>query len=267
MTDQYDAKAAVVRKAGGPFEVTDVTIEAPRADEVLVRIVAVGMCHTDIVVRDQLYPVPLPAVLGHEGAGVVERVGNDVTKVAPGDHVVLTFAFCGKCDMCQSGHPSYCREFFDRNFGGHRPDGSTAIRQNGEAVHSHFFGQSSFGTFAIAHERNVVKVRKDVPLELLGPLGCGIQTGAGAVLRALRVPAGGSFVTFGAGAVGLSAVMAARLSGVTTIIAVDTKPNRLELALELGATHTVNGMEENAVDAVKRITGGQGVQYSLESTG
>lgn len=267
MTEQYQAKAAVVRKPGGPFEIENVTVDAPRSDEVLVRIVAVGMCHTDMVVRDQHYPVPLPAVLGHEGAGIVERVGTDVTKVAAGDHVVLTFAFCGKCDLCQSGYPTYCRDFFGRNFGGRRPDGSTATHQNGQDVHDHFFGQSSFGSYAIATERNVVKVRKDLPLELLGPLGCGIQTGAGAVLNALRVPAGSSFVAFGSGAVGLSAIMAARVAGATTIIAVDTKPNRLQLALELGATHTVNAMEENAVQAVKRITAGKGADFTLESTG
>lgn len=267
MNELYQAKVAVVRKPGGPFEIEAATIEAPRPGEVLVRIVAVGMCHTDMVVRDQLYPVPLPAVLGHEGAGIVERVGSDVTKVAPGDHVVLTFAFCGKCDMCQSGHPAYCREFFERNFGGRRPDGSTATHQNGEDLHDHFFGQSSFGTYAMATERNVVKVRKDLPLELLGPLGCGIQTGAGAVLNSLRIPAGSSFVAFGSGAVGLSAIMAARVAGATTIIAVDTKPNRLQLALELGATHAVNAMEEEAVQAVKRITAGRGADFTLESTG
>ncbi|MCU0626183.1 MAG: NAD(P)-dependent alcohol dehydrogenase [Gemmatimonadaceae bacterium] len=264
------ARAAVVRQSGAPFAIEPIALEEPRDTEVLVRVVATGMCHTDMVARDQQYPVPLPVVLGHEGAGVVERVGRAVTKVAPGDHVVLTFASCGVCDLCQQGRPTYCRDFFARNFGGTRPDGSTATRAGdaqGGALHDHFFGQSSFGTFAMASERNVVKVRTDVPLELLGPLGCGIQTGAGAVLNALRIPAGASFVVFGAGAVGLSAVMAAHLSGVTPIIAVDTKPNRLALAKELGAAHVINGAEEDAVAAVKRLTGDRGADYSLECTG
>lgn len=267
MSDQVHSKAAVVRQAGGPFQIEDVLLDEPRDDEVLVRVVATGMCHTDMVVRDQFYPVPLPVVLGHEGAGVVERVGQNVAKVHPNDHVVLSFASCGTCDSCQRGRPTYCRQFFPLNFGGSRLDGSTATRQGDETVHDHFFGQSSFGTYALANQRSVVKVRKDVPLELLGPLGCGIQTGAGTVMNALLIEAGRSFAAFGSGAVGLSAVMAARAVGATTIIAVDTKPNRLQLALELGATHTVNAAEEDSVAAVQRITGGLGVDYSLESTG
>ncbi|MCP3164298.1 NAD(P)-dependent alcohol dehydrogenase [Myxococcus qinghaiensis] len=267
MSEQAQARAAVVWKKGGPFQLEDVTIEAPQADEVLVRMVATGMCHTDMIVRDQFYPVPLPVVLGHEGAGVVERVGSRVTKVAPGDHVVMAFTFCGRCDLCQSGHPAYCREFFARNLGGGRMDGSTAVQKEGKPLHDHFFGQSSFSTFAIATERNIVKVRKDVPLELLGPLGCGISTGAGAVLNSLKVTAGRTFAAFGSGAVGLSAVMAARLAGATTIIAVDTRPNRLQLALELGATHVVNGQDEDAVAFIKRVTGDKGVDFTLESTG
>lgn len=267
MSNQVHSKAAVVRQSGGPFQIEDVVLDEPRPDEVLVRVVATGMCHTDMVVRDQLYPVPLPAVLGHEGASVVERVGANVRKVVPSDHVVLSFASCGTCDSCQRGRPTYCRQFFPLNFGGGRLDGSTATQHDHEIVHDHFFGQSSFGTYALANERSVVKVREDVPLELLGPLGCGIQTGAGAVMNALRIEAGRSFATWGSGAVGLSAVMAARAVGATTIIAVDTKPNRLQLALELGATHTVNAAEEDSVEAVQRITNGLGVDYSLESTG
>jgi aryl-alcohol dehydrogenase len=161
----------------------------------------------------------LPAVLGHEGAGVIEAIGENVTHVAPGDHVVMTYASCGLCNTCASGHPAHCENMGPLNFGGGRMDGSNATADShGRAIHDHFFGQSSFAEYAIASERNVVKVPKDVPLELLGPLGCGIQTGAGAVLKALNVHAGSSFVAFGAGAVGLSAVMAARVGGATTII-------------------------------------------------
>lgn len=257
--------AAVAREAEQPFSVEELELEGPRASEVLVRVVATGMCHTDLIVRDQWYPVPLPCVLGHEGAGVVEEVGEGVTKVAPGDNVVLTFASCGKCATCLRGKPTYCLSFFGLNFGGARLDGTSPISGNGEPVHGHFFGQSSFATHALATERNVVKVAGDAPLEMLGPLGCGIQTGAGGVLNTLHPEAGTSIVVFGTGAVGLSAIMAARIAGCTTIIGVDVKPDRLKLAEELGATHVINGNETNAVEAVKESTGG-GADFAIETT-
>jgi len=258
--------AALVREKEQPFSIEELELEEPRAGEILVRVAGVGVCHTDLIVRDQWYPVPLPAVLGHEGAGVVEVVGAGVTKVQAGDRVALSFAHCGWCSSCLIGKPSYCLTFFERNFGGSRLDGSIALSRNGEAVHSHFFGQSSFATHALATERNVVKVPDDAPLELLGPLGCGVQTGAGAVLNVLRPDAGATVAVFGAGAVGLSAIMAAVISGCTTIVGVDIKPNRLELARELGATHVVNGAETDAVEEIKGVTG-SGVDYSLDSTG
>lgn len=258
---------AVVREQGGDFLIEPASIGAPGPREVLVRVVATGVCHTDMIIRDQYYPSPLPAVLGHEGSGVVEAVGAEVRSVAPGDHVVMTFMSCGYCGQCDQGHPAHCENFFGLNFGGGRGDGSTATCDaHGGVLHDHFFGQSSFGSFAVAHERNVVKVSRDAPLELLGPLGCGIMTGAGAVLNALKVEAGSSFAAFGSGAVGLSAVMAARVAGATTIIAVDVTPSRLALAKELGATHVVNSREVDVVATIKQITGG-GVHYTLESSG
>jgi aryl-alcohol dehydrogenase len=259
--------AAVVREKGA-FELAPVVLDPPRDDEVLVRIVATGLCHTDLVVRDQVYPVPLPVVLGHEGAGIVEAVGSTVAKVAPGDHVAASFLPCGRCRPCLDGAPAGCANFNDMNFAGRRPDGSHALRlTDGDAVlHDRFFGQSSFATYAVINERNLVKVRADAPLELLGPLGCGVQTGAGTVLRALKVGAGSTFAVMGAGAVGLSAVMAARVAGATTIIAVDVLPARLELAAELGATHVVNGREQDAVADIRRASGG-GVDYALDTTG
>jgi aryl-alcohol dehydrogenase len=257
--------AAVAREKEQPFSVEELDLEEPRADEVLVCVVATGVCHTDLIVRDQWYPVPLPSVLGHEGAGIVERVGESVSKVQPGDHVVLSFNSCGLCANCMRGRPAYCLDFFGRNFGGARPDGSNGLSKNGDAVHDHFFGQSSFASYALATERSTVKVRQDVPLELLGPLGCGVQTGAGGVLNALRPEAGSSIAVFGTGAVGLSAVMAAAVAGCTTIIGVDVKPNRLELARDLGATHVINGAETDAVEEIGRITGG-GADYTLETT-
>jgi aryl-alcohol dehydrogenase len=259
--------AAVVRAKGGPFQIEQLTLEEPRRDEVLVRVVACGMCHTDIVARDKLYDVPHPIVLGHEGAGVVERVGSDVRSVSPGDHVVLSYQPDGRCKVCLAGKPYYCVNTFALCFGGSRLDGSTALRDAaGQPVHSHFFSQSSFGTFALANEMNVVKVPKEVPLERLGPLGCGIQTGAGAAINALRVTPGSSFAVFGAGAVGLAAVMGARIAGATRIIASDVVPSRLALAMELGATHTINSRETNPVTAIREITGG-GADFTLEATG
>lgn len=258
---------AVVRQKGGPFEVETLTLDDCRPEEVLVKVVATGMCHTDMVARDQLYDVPLPIVLGHEGAGTVEAIGSSVKKVAVGDHVVLTYMWCGHCKPCLRGDLTYCENFYPLNFGGAREDGSTATHEaGGGAVHDHFFGQSSFGTFALVHERNAIRVPRDAPLELLGPLGCGIQTGAGAVMNALKVTPGSSFAAFGGGAVGLSAVMAARVAGATTIIAADVVPSRLELAKELGATHTINSRETHPVAAVREITGG-GADFTLESSG
>jgi aryl-alcohol dehydrogenase len=261
------AKAAIVRGKGEPFRVEDVQIGPPTANEVLVRIVAVGICHTDAIMRDQYFPFPLPGVLGHEGAGVVEEVGASVTNVVPGDHVVLTYMSCGQCRYCARGEPAYCSDFFMLNVGGARKDGTTATCDTqGHSLHDHFFGQSSFGTYAIAHSRNVIKVPKDVPLEILGPLGCGIQTGAGAILNALQVGIGDSVAVFGVGGVGLSAVMAARTAGAAMIIALDVTPNRLKLARELGATHIVNSGKTDAVEAVRQIGGG-GVDYSLDTSG
>ncbi len=264
----FEGRAAVVRGKAQPLVIEDVRYEAPRHDEVLVRIVGTGVCHTDMVVRDQGYAVPLPLVLGHEGAGIVERIGADVTTLAVGDHVVLTYGHCGQCHNCKSGRPGYCVEFYDRNFKGARMDGSQGIcDRHGHALGSAFFAQSSFGTFALATERNAVKIRTDVPLELMGPLGCGVQTGAGAVLNALKPHAGSSIAIFGAGSVGLSAAMAAAAVGCTTIIMVDLHDDRLRLAMELGATHIVNGGKEDAVARIQELSATGGVDFSLECTG
>lgn len=257
--------AAVVREKSQPFTIEELELDDPREDEVLVRIVGTGVCHTDLIVRDQYYPVPLPSVLGHEGAGIVEQVGSKVSKVKPGDHVVLSFLSCGTCTNCRRGMPGYCYDLYDFNFGGFRPDRTTTMRKGNEVIHGTFFAQSSFATYALATERNVVKVRDDVPLEILGPLGCGIQTGAGAVINSLAPHAGSSIVVFGTGAVGLSAIMAAKVVGCTTIIGVDIRPQRLALAKELGATHTINGAEGKTVEQILAITG-KGANYSIETT-
>lgn len=258
--------AAITESKGSPFTLGPVELGDPRPGEVIVRMVGSGVCHTDLIVRDQWYPVPLPAVLGHEGSGVVEVVGAGVSYVAPGDHVVLSFNSCGDCRMCVAGRPAYCDLFFACNFAGTRLDGSTPLHRNEGDVHGMFFGQSAFATYALVAERNVVKVDPSVPLELLGPLGCGIQTGAGAVLTTLNPAAGSSLAVFGAGSVGLSAVMAAAVAGCTTIIAVDLNRQRLGIAEEIGATHTIDAGADDAVSGIRELTGGLGVDYSLETT-
>lgn len=259
-------QAAVARTVHGPLTLESLELEDPRANEILVRVVATGVCHTDIVVRDGMLPTPMPVVLGHEGAGIVERVGSRVSKVAPGDHVVMTYNSCGGCPSCEEHAPSYCYEFFPRNFFASREDGTTALSKEGEVIQSNFFGQSSFATHALCHERNIVKVTDTVALELLGPLACGVQTGAGAVINALQVKPGKSIAVFGTGSVGLSAVMAAHAVGATTIIAIDMNDERLAFAKSVGATHGLNPGKGDVTAAIMEITG-YGVDYALDTTG
>jgi len=259
-------EAAVVRKEGGTFGIEQLQLAEPKSDEVVVKIAGVGVCHTDLVCRDQYFPVPLPCVFGHEGSGVVEHVGSAVTRVKAGDHVVLSFSSCQRCPSCIAGKPAYCHQLYQHNFLGTRTDGSSAWSADGTVMHGHFFAQSSFGTYALASERNTVKVKQEAPLWLLGPLGCGVQTGAGAVINSLRPKAGSSLAVFGAGTVGLSAVMAARLCGCATIVAVDPIGSRRDLALELGATHVIDPKVENPVERIMALTQG-GVMCSVECTG
>ncbi|WP_351237411.1 NAD(P)-dependent alcohol dehydrogenase [Streptomyces sp. NPDC002133] len=262
-------RAAVTEGASKAFAIEELELEGPRDDEVLVRLVATGICQTDAHARNGHTPAPLPIVLGHEGAGVVERVGRAVTGLHPGDHVVMSYQSCGHCPQCLSGNPAYCAQTLTANFSGARLDGTRGLRRTGAAagqVSGHFFGQSAFATYALATERNTVKVGKDAPLELLGPLGCSLQTGAGAVLNAFAVPAGGTIAIFGVGAVGFGALMAAHLAGASTIIAVDINTQRLALAGELGATHTVDAGQADVAEAIRDITSG-GVGYVLDTTG
>lgn len=261
-------EAAVFRTPGAPPVIEQVIIDAPRDDEVLVKIVAVGVCHTDMVLRDGMLPMPFPVVLGHEGSGVVMKAGKNVTEVSEGDHVVLSFDSCGHCPSCDVDAPAYCHSWFPLNFGGGRSDGSTALRgTDGEVIHSHIFGQSSFATHALVHERNLVKVDKHLPLELLGPLGCGIQTGAGTILNVLKPGPDSSVAIIGAGAVGSSAMMAAKIAGVANIVAVDLNHDRLAFALRLGATQV---FDPSVVDLpAMAVAAGctAGFDYIVDTTG
>jgi aryl-alcohol dehydrogenase len=267
VTSVHSATSAVVREQGGPFLLEQVELSGPRADEVLVEIVASGMCHTDLLVRDSR-PAVLPAVVGHEGAGVVREVGSGVRGVAPGDKVVLSFPSCGECRRCLTGRTAYCDTIATLKFGCRRPDGSVATTDSaGRPVGDHFFGQSSFSTLAVVNGRSVVTMPDDVDLRIAGPLACGVQTGAGTVLDVLRVGPGSSVAVFGAGSVGLCAIMAATLAGATTIVAVNRRASRLQLAADFGATHLVSPTDVDPVEAIREATGGRGVDYAFETTG
>ncbi len=259
----FKIEAAVLRKKGGPLKIESLEMEGPRDDEVLVRLVASGICHTDIDFVHNWEEADNAVVLGHEGAGVVERVGKKVTRVRRGDHVVLSYQSCGHCHQCRTGRPAHCEHLDEANFGFQRLDGSNALHRSG--VRGHFFGQSSFATYSLATERNLVKVSKNLPLEVLSPLGCGLQTGAGTVMNSLKVPRGASMAIFGTGAVGLAAAMAARLVGAHPIIGVDIKPWRLKLGLELGLTHTIDNRHQDVTTHIADITS-RGVDYVVETT-
>lgn len=263
-------RALVVEKKDAPFVEQEIDLEEPARGEVLVRIVASGVCHTDAITRAGDMPMPFPSVLGHEGAGIVERVGEGVTSVAPGDRVIIGWPSCGECRNCLDGQPRYCLRTGEalvsgRRFKGERR-GTTAYSRNGEPLNGHFFGQSSFATHSIASADALVKVDNSVPIELLGPLACGIATGAGAVLNEARPRLGDSILVVGVGAVGLAAIMAARNSGVTKIIAADIHDSRLKLAEEFGATHTINSRRTDLVEGVRRITGST-VDFAFDCTG
>lgn len=259
--------AALVPAARAPFELAEVEIDDPLKDEVLVRIVGAGICHTDLVAQAGVTSFQLPGVLGHEGSGIVERVGAAVRKVKPGDAVVLTFMACGQCPACARRASAYCHSMRGLNFSGTRQDGSRTLRVAGKPVSGSFFGQSSFATHALATEANVVKVLDGVPLDLAGALGCGVQTGAGAVMNSMACPIGSSLVVLGGGSVGLSAVMGAVVQGCGTIIVVEPHTARRELALGLGATHALDPAACGDLAAAVHDIAAAGVDYVLDTSG
>ena len=260
-------KAAVVAARSAPFVIETLELVEPRADELIVRVVASGMCQTDLHGRDGYYAVTsYPAVFGHEGAGVVHAVGSAVREFAPGDHVVMSYPWCGECAHCRRQRLNYCLNARNLKNKGTRADGSMLLAQNGAPVYGAFFQQSSFGTFALTQARHAVKVRSDAPLDLIGPLACSGQTGAGAVLNVLKPQAGESLAVFGAGAVGLSALMAAKTAGCTPLVAVDVHAHRLDLARELGATDTIDAERCGDVAAEIRKVSGGGVHYAVDTS-
>jgi aryl-alcohol dehydrogenase len=259
--------AAVAHKPLADFTVQTLELDSPKAGEVLVRIKSVGLCHTDLAAREGIVPIAMPAVLGHEGAGEVLEVGEGVTKVKAGDKVALTFNSCGVCDNCTVGSPAYCYQFLPLNYAGGRLDGTAPITSpDGGPIHSAFFGQSSFASHALANERNVVKLADDAPLDLVGPLGCGIQTGAGAVMNSMAAHAGSSLLVMGAGSVGLAGVLGGVVQGCSTIIVLEPHASRRAMALELGATHALDPAAGDVATQVRAIVP-IGVQYVFDTTG
>jgi aryl-alcohol dehydrogenase len=259
-----DARAAVLHEAGGDPQLADVTIRPPVDDEVLVRIDAVGICHTDVSVAARWPAKRLPMVFGHEGVGTIVAAGPRA-RAAEGQQVVLTFASCGGCADCIAGRPAYCERSTDLNMRGDRRDAASALRLGGEPVTGGFFGQSSFATHALSRPANTVVLTTELAPELAAPLACSVQTGVGTVLNALSAGPDDALVVFGAGAVGLSAVMGARIVGCRSIVAVDPVPDRLALATELGATATVDPSTGDTVAAIGDLTGG-GPNLAVDST-
>ncbi|MGA8258488.1 MAG: NAD(P)-dependent alcohol dehydrogenase [Nocardioides sp.] len=258
---------AIVNEQGNDFTFEEVDLDEPRADEVLVRIVASGLCHTDLSLRDQLPPEMFPRVFGHEGAGVVEQVGAEVTGIEVGDHVVLSFRSCRSCAACVEGAVGYCENTLMLNYMGFRMDGSTTHQRDGAPVYGSFFGQSSLAQHAIAYADNVVVVDKSLDLATIAPYGCGFQTGAGTVLNIFKPGPADSLVVFGVGAVGLAAIAAAQAAGCGTIVAVDLMDSRLDVAERFGAIRVNPGTlgEQPVPERIKELTGG-GASYAIDTT-
>ncbi|KAF4953617.1 hypothetical protein FGADI_5953 [Fusarium gaditjirri] len=269
---RHDQTTLIAPALDGSFELKEVYLDSLQPDEALIEIHASGVCHTDLSCASGKLPCAPNAVLGHEGGGVVLEIGANVTTVSPGDKVLLSFSSCGLCPGCKSDHPAYCYSFNDYNFGGKRPDGSAAMSimkdDEKQPIYSTFFGQSSFAARTIVHRSSIVKVPQQTPLDLFAPLGCGIQTGVGAVFNTLDVKNGTSIAVFGVGSVGLAAVMAAKARKASMIIAIDLQPERLELARELGATDGVLGPDqEYIIKAIKNICPPLGVDFAVDCTG
>ncbi|QQK80323.1 NAD(P)-dependent alcohol dehydrogenase [Salicibibacter cibi] len=260
--------AAIINEANKNYQLEALTLGELYSDEVVVKMVASGICQSDEVVRTGKSSItPLPAVMGHEGAGVIEKVGSAVKDLNVGDQVVMAYNYCGACPSCRTGHPSSCSQWTTLNLSGARPDGSHIFFKADGTPVSSFFAQSSFATYTITNVNNLIKVEPEVDLRLVGPLGCGLLTGFGTVVNGLQPKTSSSIVVFGTGGVGLGALMAANIEGCSTIIAVDIHDSRLEIARELGATHTINSSTEHLGERIAKITGSLGVNYSIDTTG
>lgn len=270
-------QAIVVRSRESDFELCDIEIEEPQPNEVLVQIVACGLCHTDLLVKGNALPGRYPSTIGHEGAGIVKKIGSKVQRVQDGDSVILSFASCQHCGPCSVAKPAACPEWVNMNFLRKRnPDVdsrpayrlSANVEEGEKEVYGAFFGQSSMARMSLVSESSCVKVSKDLDLKLYAPLGCGMQTGSGAIFNTLKPTADSTLAVFGCGAVGMAAILAAKFLGVQTIIAIDLVQSRLDLATELGASHTVVGSDKDVVDQIRSHTKWNlGVTHAVEATG
>lgn len=259
-------QAAVLYEVGRPFSVEEVDLEAPRQGEVLVRLAAVGVCHSDWHLMTGATRHPLPVVPGHEGAGVVESVGEGVTRVRPGDHLVLNWApNCGRCFYCLHDRPSLCETYVNSLWAGTMLDGTTRLSQSGEPIY-HFSALACFADYAVVPQECCVPLSPEVPFPVAALIGCAVTTGVGAVLNTARVPAGSSVAVLGCGGVGLSVVLGARLAGAAQIIAVDTQETKGDMALAFGATDFVMAGPE-AIPAIRRLTEGRGADFAFEAVG
>lgn len=260
-------KAAVLFEAGRKLEIDDVEVQPPKAGEVLVRMAAAGVCHSDLhVMTGHLY-APLPAVLGHEGSGVVEELGPGVLSLRPGDHVIPLWRLsCGECEYCTAGRPALCPSGTAVRMTGCLPDGTTRFTL-GDTVLKHFAGVSSFSQYSVIPERALLKIPDDLPLDRAALFGCAVITGVGAVVNAAHVRPGSSVAVFGAGGIGLNAIQGAALAGALTVIAVDVLGRKLEYARQFGATHTIDAAAEDPVARIRSLTGGRGVDYAFEAIG
>ena len=256
-------RAAIAVEPGAELVLQDCELDSPLPHEIVVQIDACGICHTDLVARDGGLPLPMPVVLGHEGVGTVRDAGSEVQDLAAGDRVLLSFGHCGTCPRCQAQLPAYCQHAWAHNLRCSRADGTSALRWRGSPLAGYFFGQSSFATHCVVDARQAVRLDPDLPAHLMAPLACGVQTGMGAVMNVLRPLSSVAVAVSGCGTVGLSAIMAARLSGCRAIAAVDVLPARLELALQLGATHACLSSETGLTRTLRKLD----IRHALDTTG
>lgn len=269
--NEKQVRAAVAYDSDGAFRVETLILREPTDNELRIRLIATSVCHTDIMTKGKAL-CAFPIVLGHEGVGVVDALGSNVSGFDIGDHVILSYDYCGACTNCSNDKPSYCERHGELNFAGVRPDGEKTHRSAASDtadIYGSFFQQSSFATYALSHASNTIKVDKSLPLPTLAPLGCGVQTGAGTVLNTLDVSPGSGLAVFGCGCVGLSAVMAAKSVAAKNIVAIDINPERLAAAARFGATHAILSTDfENPADLVAHIMSLVGsCDYAIDTTG
>src|SRR5579859_3475994 len=262
-------RAAVLYEAHTPMRIEDVSLDGPHDDEVLVQVKATGACHSDYHVIDGSWngaSYPMPMILGHEAAGVVEKVGANVTSVKPGDPVILSFApNCGRCRMCTIGQPQLCSGM--RSPAGTFPDGTRRHRKGDLELNAFGRGMSSFAEYSVVHQSAAVKINPELPMQSAALIGCAVMTGVGAVLNTARVEPGSTVAVFATGGVGLSVVQGAVLANASKIIAIDLLDNKLDYASSFGATHAINSKKQDALQAIREITGGQGVDYAFDAIG